>query len=65
MKYEYKVTSPMLPAGATSAVMDHRQMEDWLNGADKSGWEFVSYGATHWHGRELPQSWWIFRRPRA
>jgi hypothetical protein len=44
--------------------MDHRQMEGWLNDMDSQGWEFVSYGATYWHGKETPQQWWVFRRPR-
>lgn len=61
-KFEYRVTSPMLPPDAQSPVMDHRQMEWWLNDMDQQGWEFVSYGQTHWHGKEMPQQWWIFRR---
>jgi|JI9StandDraft_2_1071091.scaffolds.fasta_scaffold186147_3 hypothetical protein len=61
-KFEYRVTSPMLPPDAQSPVMDHRQMEGWLNDMDSQGWEFVSYGATHWHGKETPQQWWVFRR---
>lgn len=63
-KFEYRVTAPMLPPGATSPVMDHRQMEWWLNDMGSQGWEFVSYGETHWHGKDKPQQWWIFRRPR-
>lgn len=63
-KFEYRVTAPMLPPGATSPVMDHRDMEWWLNDMDAQGWEFVSYAQTHWHGKEVPQQWWVFRRPR-
>lgn len=61
-KWEYRVTAPMLPEGATSPVMDHRQMESWLNRMDEQGWEFVGYGAKHWNDGTV-QSWWIFRRP--
>ncbi len=63
-KWEYRVTKPDLPPGATSPVMDHQQMEDWLNDVDDHGWEFVGYGQTHWHGAGLPQEWWVFRRAR-
>jgi len=63
-KFEYQVTQPMLPPGAKSPVMDHQQMEWWLNDMDRQGWELVTYGATHWHGKEIPQQWWVFRRPR-
>lgn len=62
MKYEYLATRPDLPPDATSPVMDSRQMTDWLNAKAEQGWEFVSYGATHWHGRDIPQEWWVFRR---
>ena len=61
-KFEYRVTSPMLPPDAKSPVMDHRQMEWWLNDMDQKGWEFVSYAQTHWHNNPMPQQWWIFRR---
>ena len=60
---EYKVTKPMLPAGATSPIMDYRQMEDWLNDMAGNGWTFVSYGARYWNGEVNPQTWWIFSRP--
>lgn len=63
-RFEYRVTQPRLPPYAESPVMDHLQMEVWLNDMDAQGWEFVSYGATHWHDKELPQQWWVFRRPR-
>lgn len=62
-KWEYLATSPELPPGATSPMMDSRDMAWWLNSMDERGWEFVSYGASHWHGSALPQSWWVFRRP--
>lgn len=63
-KYEYRATRPDLPGNATSPIMDSRQMTDWLNDMDANGWEFVSYGATHWGGRDPHvQEWWIFRRP--
>lgn len=62
-KWEYNVTKPDLPRGATSPVMNYMQMTDWLNGMDGAGWEFVGFGATHWHNASVPQEWWIFRRP--
>jgi hypothetical protein len=62
-KWEYHVTVPNLPRGATSPVMDGQQMQEWLNNMDDYGWEFVGYGATHWRGYSVPQEWWIFRRP--
>lgn len=62
-KWDYKVTKPMLPQDAISAVMDHRQMECWLNDMDASGWEFVGYGQKLWRDT-FPQEWWIFRRAR-
>lgn len=37
-KYEYRVTQPMLPPDAKSPVMDHRQMEAWLNDMDSQCW---------------------------
>ncbi len=46
--YEYRVTAPMLPPGATSPVMDSRQMAEWLNDMDSHGWEFVGYAQTNW-----------------
>ena len=63
-RYEYRVTSPMLPPGPKdSPVMDHRQMEWWLNDMDAQGWEFVGYGEKNWRGGEpYKQEWWIFRR---
>ena len=66
MKYEYKCTSPMLPAGAGSPVMDHQQMESWLNEMSEKGWEFVGHAEKRWCGSEpFIQSWWIFKRERA
>jgi len=62
--WEYRCTQPALPPDAISPIMDSRQMTDWLNSADMKGWEFVGYGAKHWHGSDVPQSWWVFRRPR-
>jgi len=62
-KYEYEVTQPMLPQGATSPVMDSRDMENWLNDMDSRGWEFVGYGQKNWL-TDTPQPWWIFRRLR-
>jgi hypothetical protein len=62
-KWEYHVTVPNLPRGATSPVMDGQQMQEWLNNMDDYGWEFVGYGATHWRGYSVPQEWWIFCRP--
>ena len=61
-KWEYLVTQPGLPEGATSLVMDYRQVADWLNSVDARGWEFVGYGEKQWHDA-VPQAWWIFRRP--
>jgi hypothetical protein len=64
-KWEHRVISrPDLPSGATSPMMDSRQMTDWLNLQDERGWELVSYGQTRWHD-ETTQEWWIFRRPHA
>lgn len=60
--YEYDVTYPMLPADATSPVMDYGQMTDWLNDRAGHGWEFVSYAQTRWNNGTV-QEWWIFRRP--
>ncbi len=62
MKYEYHVTQPTLPPGATSPVMNGAQMTAWLNGMADHEWEFVSYGQTYWADRHQ-QDWWIFRRP--
>jgi hypothetical protein len=59
--YEYDVTMPILPAGATSPVMDHQQMTDWLNQRAAHRWEFVSHGQTNWADGTI-QDWWIFRR---
>lgn len=61
MKYRYRVTSPILPKGATSSVMSYGQMEDWLNTMDDQGWEFVGYGQKNWINATA-QSWWIFRK---
>lgn len=61
MKYFYHVTQPMLPPGAESPVMSHRDMEWWLNDMQSSGWEFMGYGATHWVNNNT-QDWWIFRK---
>jgi hypothetical protein len=63
-RFEYRVTEPILPPDADSPVMNKRQMEDWLNDMDAQGWEFLSYGATYWHNKDIPQEWWVFRRPR-
>lgn len=63
MAWKHLVTSPTLPPGATSPMMDHQQMTDWLDHMDRSGWELVTYGATHWNGHPTPQEWWVFRRP--
>ena len=62
MRYQYRVTCPMLPPGATSPIMDFRQMEDWLNTNDADGWEFVTYAQTRW-ANGVVQEWWVFRRP--
>lgn len=65
MRYEYKCTSPMLPADADSPVMDHKQMEDWLNKMAEDRWEFVGHAEKRWEGSEpFIQSWWIFKRER-
>lgn len=62
--YEFKVLSNIdLPPGATSPVMDSWQMTAQLNAMAEQGWEFVSYGATHWNSGPT-QAWWIFRRPK-
>jgi hypothetical protein len=29
-KWEYRVTEPNLPSGATSPVMESQQMQEWL-----------------------------------
>lgn len=63
-KYEYWVTQPMLPSNAPSPIMDSQQMTDWLNLMDEHGWEFVGYGQKWWHDKDIPQEWWIFRKPR-
>ena len=63
MKYRYRVSSPILPPGATSPVMTSRQMEGWLNDMDEAGWEFVNYAQTRWANGTV-QEWWIFRRER-
>jgi len=66
MKKVYKATHPykaLSHEGNTndSPIMDSRDMELWLNGMAKDGWEFVSYGAKHWNNG-LIQDWWIFCR---
>lgn len=62
---EYLCTAPDLPEGASSPVMDHQQMTDWLNNMALEGWDFVGYGQTNWRGAEtFTQEWWIFRRER-
>lgn len=63
MRYEYKCTKPPLPPNAMSPMMDNKEMEDWFNGMDEGGWEFVGYGQKHWTSGAV-QEWWIFRRPR-
>jgi len=61
--FKYKFTKPTLPPGATSPIMDSRQMEEWANQLGAEGWEFVGYGARHWVGSEpFIQDWWIFRQ---
>lgn len=65
VEWEYDVTQPMLPPDATSPVMDHRQMADWLNRQAEDGWEFAGYGQKRWHNGEMVQDWWIFRRRKA
>ena len=68
-KYEYHVTSPMLPpeeerASPETPVMDYRDLEYWLNSKDEQGWEFVGFSQKHWIGSEpFIQEWWVFRRP--
>lgn len=62
-KWEYLVTRPPPPTPAVSPIMDDRQMAGWLDHMDEKGWEFVSYGSTHWGTEDVPQQWWIFRRP--
>ena len=64
MKYEYLATSPELPLGATSPVMNSSEMTDWLNYMAKHGWEFVGYGQKWWHNSNIPQDWWIFRKQK-
>ena len=61
-RYEYLATQPDLPLDATSPMMDSRQMTAWLNRMGDAGWEFVGYSQAWWHGRDVPQDWWIFRR---
>ena len=63
MKYKYKCTTPMLPPGAESPVMDDKQIEEWLNLMDEEGWEFVGFAQKVWVSN-LRQQWWIFRQPR-
>jgi hypothetical protein len=62
-KWEYDVTMPILPPGATSPVMDFRQMTWWLNKRAEEGWEFIGCGQTHW-ANGTTQDWWVFRRKR-
>jgi hypothetical protein len=65
MKYEYKCATPELPPDAESPVMDHRQMEAWLNKMGADGWEFAGYAQKHWAGSEpFVQDWWIFKKER-
>lgn len=61
-KWEYLATQPELPPGATSPMMDSQDMTWWLNKMAAHGWEFVSYGATHWASGTV-QEWWVFRHP--
>ena len=62
-KFTYLATTPTLPDGATSPVMDCDQMTSWLNDMADQGWEFVGYGQKWWQRSPVPQEWWIFRRP--
>jgi hypothetical protein len=67
MSIEYKVISPMLPPAnkrrnPESPIMDSQDMEYWLNDLSRQRWELVSYGSKHWHGHDIPQEFWIFKR---
>ena len=67
---KYRVCMPVLPPSEIrrnpdTPIMDFRDMEYWLNHMDSQGWEFVSYGATHWKGNEpFSQDWWIFKKAK-
>jgi len=63
MEYEYKATEPSLPPDASSPVMDSNQITWWLNEMASKGWEFVGYAQKWWHNEDIPQDWWIFRKP--
>ncbi len=68
MKYEYKVTQPSLPSpdkrsNPSSAMMDYRDMNWWMNNMSGQGWEFVGHGTTQLPGN-IVQSWWVFRREK-
>jgi len=62
-KYEYRVTTQitLAPGERETLVMDHSDLEWWLNTMDEEGWEFVGYAAKHWNDGYV-QPWWIFRR---
>ena len=69
-KWEYAVVEPRLPQAEDrrlsqreSPMMDHFEMESWLNLMDEQGWEFVGYGQKTWLPSGTIQNWWIFRRP--
>jgi hypothetical protein len=59
--FEYRVTQPMLRPGAISAIMNDKDVEEWLNEMSEGGWEFVGCGTKFWHNG-LAQSHWVFRR---
>jgi len=71
MEYQYIVRSNlMLPPRETrrnpnSLKMDCDDMESELNRLGSLGWELVTYGATHWIGEDVPQQWWVFKKPLA
>lgn len=68
-KWEYRVQHeiylppPETRANPDSPVMDSEDYEHQLNRLDEEGWEFVGIAQKWWHGRDHPQTIWIFRRP--
>ena len=68
MKYEYKVTQPLLPppdkrCNPKSSIMDYQDMTWWINNMFEQGWEFVGHGTTKLTV-STDQSWWVFKRDK-
>ncbi len=61
-KWEYTVTT-LSPTGKDSPVAGSDDYSEWLNARDAEGWEFVGYLPRYWRDRDIPQQFYVFRRP--